>query len=374
MDFVKKNLWIIPAAVTLIAVAILLVVILGAAPAGNTGNSTATTAPATEPTEPFVSTNTLAMPEKTVAFVGQPITVYFLNVTGYNYTLESGEVRYKANAGGKGTIYADHWEYTPAQEETVKLELSVYDAQGKLLDAGAVEIEVRSASQKEKLSVMVIGDSTVNAGQITQTMLDLAKEDQYDLTLLGLRGTGNNRHEGRGGWTAKRYAADTGYTADNPFWNATTQAFDMAYYMANQNYTGVDCVVIQLGINDTFSCRTDEALATKMQDYFTYMDAMIASIHAYDPNIKIVWNLVQPCAVDGSKFSADSVGPERAKVNFYKTNLEILKRFADAENIYINMSHAALDTANNMKDHVHPVAAGYAQLGTQLYSFLRAIN
>lgn len=379
MQFFKKNIWLIPLLIAVIAGIILLVVILSPRPTVDSGETTTTgsaetTTPDTKPTEPFDSTNTLAMPEKTVAFVGQPITIYFLNVTGYNSYIDSGEISYKANTDGKGTIYPDRWEYTPQQEETVKLELSVYDSQGKLLDADSVEIEVRAKSEKDKLSVLVIGDSTINAGTITQTMLDLAKADSYDLTLLGTRGAGVNLHEGRGGWTAKRYAVDTNYAAENPFWNDTTQKFDMRYYMTQQNYDHVDCVVINLGINDTFSAKTDSALETKMKDYFMYMDQIIQDIHTYDSNIKIVWNLITPCALDESKFGTLSQTAARAKQNTYLTNLKIPEKYSDAENVYIAMTNAALDTANNMRDHVHALSAGYKQIGTQLYSFLRGIN
>lgn len=55
-------------------------------------------------------------------------------------------------------------------------------------------------------TALVIGDSLVNAGTITQTLLDLAATDAMKVSLLGTRGTGANRHEGRGGWTVNDYA------------------------------------------------------------------------------------------------------------------------------------------------------------------------
>ncbi len=54
-------------------------------------------------------------------------------------------------------------------------------------------------------SILLIGDSLINAGVITQTLLDIAAGDVMGVTLLGTQGTAPNRHEGRGGWTINDY-------------------------------------------------------------------------------------------------------------------------------------------------------------------------
>lgn len=51
--------------------------------------------------------------------------------------------------------------------------------------------------------VLVIGDSLINAGVITQTLLDDAGAP--NITLQGTRGTAPNLHEGRGGWSIDDY-------------------------------------------------------------------------------------------------------------------------------------------------------------------------
>lgn len=52
----------------------------------------------------------------------------------------------------------------------------------------------------------MIGDSLVNAGFITQRLLDIAVNDVMKVSLIGTRGTGLNKHEGRGGWKIADYA------------------------------------------------------------------------------------------------------------------------------------------------------------------------
>ena len=333
--------------------------------------------------ETLTPTGTIALPEKMYAFIGQPIKLYYMNVTSYN-SLDGLTVT--VNAGGKGTTYSDRWEYTPTQAETFTVAITVRDGEDNVVDHGEFTFEVKASSEKEELTVLVIGDSTVNAGQETRQMLNLATTDNYDLTLLGTRGTTGsvNQHEGRGGWTANMYvnkASNTSGSVVNAFYNPETSIFDFAYYMTQQGYSGVDCVFIQLGINDVFSPRSDSELVTPKQTYLTYMDYIVNDIHTYDPNIKIVLNLIIPCSSNQADFDAAADAgtipvrtAERCKINTYLTNLDVLDQFGGLNNVYISQFNSAVDSVNNFSDHVHPTSAGYVELGTQMYSFLRAIN
>ncbi len=326
----------------------------------------------------------IALPEKSYAFAGEPITYYFLNLIGYN---DAEGVEYEVNTGGKGKVYEDRWEYTPEKAETITFEFKARAKNGKIISEGKSVIEVREKSEKEELTVLMIGDSTIEAGYESQKLLNLAEEDGYSLKLLGkVTATylqdPNNRYEGRGGWRAAHYASSRFVgTQQNPFYNPTSREFDFAYYMENQWYTEVDCVVLQLGINDILGATTDSELAENfIPKYLKYMDTIIEGIHKYDPNIKIVWNLVFPGSTDESKFSVYSgaQSAERYKRNSYLTNLEVIEHVAGMENVYVAPIHAALDVNNDMagSSHgaVHPASRGYHKLGNQLYGFLRAIN
>jgi hypothetical protein len=64
-----------------------------------------------------------------------------------------------------------------------------------------------SAGEGKTATVLVIGDSLTASGEHTQVLLDIAKKDSMNLTLVGTRGQSlTNRHEGRGGWTVNDYA------------------------------------------------------------------------------------------------------------------------------------------------------------------------
>lgn len=322
----------------------------------------------------------LALPLKTYAIAGQPIKIYFLNLTEYNSL--SG-LRFEVKSNVSGTVYADRWEYVPTKSESVFFSVSVYDRDYKLLNRGYSIIEVADKSQKENLSVMVIGDSTVNGSTQTRTMVTLAKKEGYNLTLLGSRGDGTNRHEGRSGWTASNYVnSQTSASYTNAFYNPDKGKFDFAYYMQTRGYSGVDCVVIQLGINDIFYATTNKDLDTKLEKFFTNMEFIMNSIHDYDRNIKIVWDLVTPGSTDQSLFEhvyGTKQTAERHKLNTYLANLKIMQKYTDWTNLYIAPINLTLDTTNNMmgivgNGSVHPSSAGYTEMGTMLYSFVRAIN
>lgn len=319
----------------------------------------------------------IALPSTIYAFAGVPISMYFYNITPYQP--DDIYLRFSNLSASKGKIKSRCcWEYTPASAERITLMPIIVNHDYRTLnDNESFVLDVKDSTVKSSLTCLVIGDSTVEHGYETQKMLDLATTDGYPLTLIGTRGSGTNRHEGRSGWTADMYVNDAGSSRPNAFYNPTTQKFDFAYYMAQQGYDGVDCVFIQLGINDVFSAKTDSGLAEKWQLYYPNVDYIIESIRSYDSEIKIVVNTLIPCDTDQDAFGdAYGVSQEvwRNHRNVYLTNLNTIDRYKNIENLYVSPYCMALDCDNNMAGDVHPNQDGYNQLGAQMYGFARAIN
>lgn len=323
----------------------------------------------------------LALPPKMYAFANQPVVTFLQNILPYH----PDDVYVRMTTSNKGKLYKDRWEYTPTGAETVSVKYIVCDHDYNELNNDTFSLVVKDTTTRNSLKVLVIGDSTVNAGAETQKMLDLATADGYGLTLLGTRGTAGstNQHEGRGGWTAEMYctkASNTSGSVVNPFYNPDTETFDFTYYMEQKGYSGVDCVFIQLGINDLFAFKKDTELAAGVETYLSCMEIMVNSIHEYDPNIRIVLNMIIPCCDDQDEFTAGGGNygmvqtTWRCRKNTYDGNIALLNKFNGKTNIYISHFNAALDTVNNMDGGVHPVQAGYEQLGTQMYSFMRALD
>lgn len=317
----------------------------------------------------------VALPYMMYAFAGLPVSVYFRNVLDYN--LDSVYVR---AFGALGNQYADRWEYTPKTAGVFANAIQVYTHDYEELNNCDTRLVVKTASEKDSVSVLVIGDSTVDAGVETLKMFELAKADTgYSLTLLGTRGTELNRHEGRSGWTAARYVSEreSAIGVKNAFYNPETKMFDFSYYMKSQGYSGVDCVFLQLGINDIFAAQTDGEMEGVVAAYIANMVAIVNSIKAYSENTKVVINLIIPGEADQDRFgSAYGVSQTawRYKKNAHEANLALIDQFDDVENVYLSPFNAAIDTANNMNGDVHPNANGYNQLGEQMYSYLRAIT
>lgn len=315
----------------------------------------------------------LALPSTIYGFANQPVALYFRNIMDYN----PNNVNVSVASPVKGKTYHNRWEHIPTAELTTNVELRVYDNDYNIKNNERFNLLIKGASVKDNLSVLVIGDSTVNAGKETQKMLDLASADGYNLTLLGTRGSGANKHEGRGGWTAKMYvetASSTTY-GTNPFYNPTSSIFDFAYYMAQQGYDGVDCVFLQLGINDIFG-NYNETLRDRINSYISNMEIIVNSIHNYNENIKIVINLVIPSGTNQDAFADtyNNLAVWEQKKNTYEANIALLNKFDGMNNVYLSPYNAAIDSENNLPTDVHPNDAGYAQLGTQMYSYMRAIN
>jgi hypothetical protein len=168
----------------------------------------------------------------------------------------------------------------------------------------------------------------------------------------------------------------------NLLYNADAKKFDFPNYVQNVIQADrEDCVVIQLGINDVKSSTSDAVAKLNIKTWLKNLDIMIASIREYNKDMKIVLNLLLPCSPDEGKFTeyfSGSLTAVRCRKSFYMANLELLKHYAEAENIFISHANTALDAYKNMAAGgtgcIHPAQAGYTQIGNQLYSILRAIN
>ena len=327
----------------------------------------------------FASTyiSEIVLPPKIFAFAGIEMVINIPNIIDYFL----GDVYVRATTSNRGKLMSKKWKYTPEQAENFNFQLWVFDHGYNRLNNPSIPVEVVSQAVKESITALVIGDSTVQAGTETQKMLDLAQADSFPLTLLGTRGSAPNLTEGRGGWTASMYvhnASNPSGSVVNAFYNPEKSLFDFAYYMGQQSYQAVDCVFIQLGINDVFSPKTDAELQPIIDNFISDMDIMISSIHSFDLNIKIVLNLTIPCSTD-----QDATGEKRGvtqtvwrnKHNVYLLNKAVISHYADAENVTLSWYNAAIDCDTQITaGDVHPTEEGYNALGTQMYSVLRAIN
>jgi len=93
------------------------------------------------------------------------------------------------------------------------LQLEVRDQSNSVVARAATRLRIipADAASNQKISLLLIGDSLTHASVYPQHLLPLCDAPGYPrLSLVGSHGPGETlgavRHEGYGGWTARRFA------------------------------------------------------------------------------------------------------------------------------------------------------------------------
>ena len=302
----------------------------------------------------------------------------FKHITGdeWNLYFDGAWLRnaeYKRTSNGAGQ-YSDHFSYESSSAGQANSTIRLYDNNFDMIGSNTMILQYESPNYRN-LSALFIGDSTINQNKLTQQVLDTFIENNVVCTLLGTMGSGDNKHEGRSGWTANDYCGGTTRgkdTAQNPFYNPSTEAFDFAYYMSQQSYSAPDFVFIQLGINDMFSVSM-AGFDAGYNAFKTNMLSIIESIHNYNSSIKIVVNLI---IMPNGNISAYNTLYGTSYYNWERRYVDILSDhnlISDLPNyVLINPHNLILDPMTMIRDDVHPTDEGYVVLGTWDANFMFA--
>ncbi|MCM2317936.1 MAG: SGNH/GDSL hydrolase family protein [Pseudomonas sp.] len=298
------------------------------------------------------------------------------------------------SASGTGQHQNERWTWTPSGLLTSgAVTVAVHDKRtGNLLTSVTAQQRAADSTAGSGMNkkVLVIGDSLIGAGVITQTLIDIAGSDVMGVTLLGTLGTAPNKHEGRGGWSISTYT--TNY-AGNPFW--INGAVNFPQYLVNNSIATPDWVMIHLGINDSFAQTSDSACSALAEAELVKLDTLIASIKAADANTKVGLMIPVPPSAHQDAFGS-SYGTGQTRWRFKRNILiwarQMIAKYAgqEASRIYLVPSNTALDTVNNVSraasvpvnsrssvtverqnNGVHPSASGYQQIGDALWAFLK---
>lgn len=158
---------------------------------------------AIEAAMPSANNPVIILPPKIYAVQNKEANVYFDNL------LVSPIDDYLVDVSASvGIQQRERFTINTATISTANATITLSDKKsGVQLSTATTSLQVVSSSAKSGTTqkVSVIGDSTTNAGVITQTLLDLAATDVMGVQLIGTLGTGLNRHEGRGGWGVANY-------------------------------------------------------------------------------------------------------------------------------------------------------------------------
>ena len=311
----------------------------------------------------------MTLPDRIYTTIGEQTKIYTKNL------LESSSVTYDESFNSNMTDLKQvdiGLTATPTTQNQWTVTANLFK-QSDLLLSKNTQISSRPM-RTTKLKGLFIGDSTINAGVETQQVVDKLRDN---IELVGTRGVGLNRHEGRGGWKFSMYRTNGVYqTKVNPFYNPTTQDFDFDYYMTENNFSGLDFVFIQLGINDTFIMASDTDLNAELNKIENDANFIIDNILAYQPSLKIGLAITFP-PNDSQTMFGEYYGVTQSQFR-YKRNNHLLQKwlietFRDDTRVTLVPLNCVIDTSTQIRDGVHPTDDGYKALGNQVVAWLNHI-
>ena len=368
-------------------------------------------APAPPTSSAPASSVRLLVPKVIYAVPGLESNVYFDNVVlvvnPANYVFD---VTCK-----KGLQQAERWTFTPTPKDVGEhpFALEVRDAANRVVARATSSLRVirRDAGGGKAIGTLLIGDSLTHASVYPRRFLELcAKPGNPKLTLVGSHAPKpeepSNRHEGYGGWTAKRFAihyTGAARTGDyrkrgSPFLYQDAEGkrtLDFARYCKDVNAgKAPDFVTIFLGCNDTFSA-TDETIEARIDDMLQHMDALIAMLHRADEKIRI--GLIMPVPPAGTQDAFGvNYGAGQTRWQYKRNQHRVMERMVECYGgrakdrislipAYVNVdclrnfpqstgtwnAHTSLETSR-LCNGVHPAAEGYRQIGDAVYCWVKA--
>lgn len=304
-----------------------------------------------------------AIPEVAHATVGVPFKIYYNNVL----SLPGLKVVFNVPSELKKSYYDNKIEITSELAGDFTIPWRVYDSEYVLVDSGEMLFMARDA-ELSNATALVIGDSTVRAGIITENLLDYYEENGKQLTLLGTRGAAPNSHEGRSGWTIADYCdLAKKDTLSNPFYNG---GFDFSYYMSTSGYKKVDYVIIQLGINDIKSMTLEDYSS---QAALEKLVSMVSSIKQFDESTAVIIGATIPPSEKLADFNDIDVFSSEFE---YRNNIihfasDLMSCFSGMEGVYVSPVNCVVDTKTELADAIHPTNVGYENMSKQ---YLATIN
>lgn len=302
-----------------------------------------------------------------------------------------------------GVQYARKFSITGTTAGTYMLSLQIFNDEKQIVWYGTSSVKVVANSIANQLKIVPIGDSLTN---LKPWLSEVQSLSDGKILYIGTRGRSDNpiRHEGRSGFTAEDYNANTEYTFDsnyqgasgisgtvNPFWDATNSKFSLAYYINTQGATvgTPDAVQLFLGTNDVFSGASAEASAG-------YITDLIDAIRSEYPNMPIFvcntiyrsnqngyyssggqgftsasrWAFDSDLKIMGLQNALESAIADKNYTNVFVVPLSVcMDRDYDFGQVEVAVNPRLQDvTVNIPSESVHPQNAGYMQIADVMYS------
>ena len=292
------------------------------------------------------------------------------------------------------------------------LKMQLYRDDLSLAAEASATVKVAAALSESK-TIIPIGDSLTNwKAWLQETMLLSENRVAWAGTRcsgLSYDSAGNSyasgtiHHEGRSGWAAESYLADTQYTFDsrydgaagvdgtaNPFWDGSQ--FSLAHYLTTQGKNVPDAVLLFLGTNDLNAGATPAETAARLKTMVDTIRAEYPAVHVF------VANTIYRSVQDGYGSTGTDNYTANANAWQYNEDLKIFKlmqavnaAFQDTANVHIlplavtndrDYNFCRNEVAVNPRaeqkmlipgESVHPTNQGYYQMADVIYSAFCAV-
>lgn len=340
----------------------------------------------------------VVLPSEIYVAVGRTIELYNSQVI-----LTNNINNYSVQWAGLGKSRQRKWTYTGVTEDigSTILTLKIFDETLTLLKEQQTTLIVGTDVISTPFKVLPIGASYVSDKAWLPEIANVLSNGNIDFVGTRYLNTtigSNITHEGRPGAQASTYLAEMDYTYEttqevgidgklatqNPFWNPTTNDFDLNYYRTNYNKS-FDCIFTLLGSDYSWTDTTP-----------AFTQILINKIRVTDPTIPIFLGfsllrgsqdgLTNQTSNEGFQASPElKLDSDIKAFAMYQSLMEIASNDA---NIFIvplaqmhdnqyNMGEVsvapnprATQTIIEPAEAVHPTTQGYLQFADVIFSAL----
>lgn len=330
------------------------------------------------------------LPPDLYGLEGKELNLYFANLAS-----DPQAVRVEIDCA-IGQTQEHRWSGIPDHAGDFPFVLRISDPDDNLLAvrSSVLHVACRQTGRNQPLRLLTIGNSITNQGLLTEGLLAASSLDPLPLQLIGTRGEGDNRHEGRSSWKAQDYLEVELGPANltNAFWN---DGFDPEAYVRRTS-NEPDVVVIKLGVNDLFAAYKSADPEMAVLEIVDRMQTLADRFHEWRADLPVGLVATIPPSASEDAFGA-AYGNEYRRWRYlllYFRFIELMTaRFAghQAEAIDLIPANLAIDpdfgfpfeeqSANSRSDEqvrrvinaVHPTRSGALQIADVIFSWLKLL-
>jgi lysophospholipase L1-like esterase len=340
----------------------------------------------------------LTLPPTVYAIPGVEMNLYFANTV---LVAEGQKVAFEVECP-LGKVEEHRWTLNAVEQQLgqVPLKLKVKNQSGKVVEEATTQVRIVSAEagKDRDLTLLIVGDSLTHASAYPNEVARLlALPGNPRWRMIGTHKPAGAAaavvHEGYGGWTWAAFASrfdpknpEPGYKGSSPFVFAVgdpPQAkLDVARYFAERaGGKSPDFIIVMLGINDCFGFNPDDAvqLDTQIDGVFKEADKLIAEFRRAAPRATIGICLTTPGNSRDAAFVAN-YQDRYTRWGWRRIQHRLVERQLmhfgnrEAERVCIVPTELNLDVTDGYPENngVHPNPAGYKQIGTTIYCWLKS--